>query len=162
MNSTLAIRHELRPGDLGRIVSLHGKFYHARDGFGLPFEAFVGRTLAEFVLDNKGNGKFWLVERDGKLVACTAAVLRDNHRGQIRWVLVDPAERGQGLGKQLVNEAIRFCKEESCQSIFLETTDGLQESQALYESLGFKVSSIEKEELWDGVRTLIVMQKDLA
>lgn len=161
MKDALTTHHELRPGDLGRIVSLHGKLYSALDGFGLPFEAYVGKTLAEFVLDNDANGKFWLVERDGRLVGCTAAVLRGDHRGQLRWVLVDPAERGQGLGKQLVVAAIQYCKEAHCRSIYLETTDGLAASQALYEALGFTVTSQTQEELWNAPRALIKMQLTL-
>ncbi len=33
-------------------------------------------------------------------------VLRD----RIRWVIVDPCERGQGLGKRLLGESIEYCQ----------------------------------------------------
>ncbi len=162
MSSELTIRHELRCGDLGRIIALHGEVYEPIVGFGLRFEAFVGRTIAEFVLDSDGVGQLWLLERNGKLVGCTAVVLRDAQQGQIRWVVIDPSERGQGLGRKMVNEAIDFCRQQNCNSIYLETTDGLVESQTLYESLDFRVTSNTIDELWDGKRPLIVMQLDLA
>jgi GNAT superfamily N-acetyltransferase len=162
MSTDLEIRHELRCGDLGRIITLHGEVYEPLPGFGLQFEAFVGRTIAEYILDNNANGRFWLVERNGRLVGCTAVVLREDKRGQLRWVVVDPAERGHGLGKQLVSDAIEYCREEGCRSIFLETTDGLPESQTLYESYGFEITSNTDAELWDGKRPLIYMQLDLA
>lgn len=158
----LEIRSELRCGDLGRIVELHGLVYEPLDGFGLKFEAFVGRTIAEFVLDNDAAGQIWLAERGGRLVGCTAIVLRENQRGQLRWVLVDSSERGQGLGKKLVSAAMDYCRENGCDTIFLETTDGLPESQTLYESLGFTVKANSVEPLWDGPRPLIVMEIDLA
>ena len=162
MNEQLAVRTTLRAGDLGRIIELHGSVYNTLDGFGLRFEAFVGRTIAEFILDNRANGQIWLAERGDRLVGCTAIALREDGRGQLRWVLVDPSERGHGLGKQLVNAALQYSREQGCVSVFLETTDGLNESQTLYERLGFTVTSDTTADLWDGPRPLIVMELPLA
>jgi len=162
MSDDISIRTDLRPGDLGRIISLHGVVYDPLGGYGLTFEAFVGRTIAEFVLDNNARGRIWLAERGDRLVGCSAIALRDNDRGQLRWVLVDPSARGRGIGKQLVNAAMDYCREKGCKQVFLETTDGLPESQTLYENLGFTVTSESVEELWDGPRPLIVMEMELA
>ena len=162
MSDDISIRTDLRPGDLGRIISLHGEVYDPLGGYGLTFEAFVGRTIAEFVLDNNARGQIWLAERGERLVGCTAIALRDGSRGQLRWVLVDPSARGRGIGKQLVNSAMDYCREKGCESVFLETTDGLPESQTLYEKLGFTVISEAVEELWDGPRPLIIMEMSLA
>ena len=157
----ITIRDDLRAGDLGRIIALHGKCYDVVPGFGIAFEAFVARTMAEYILDTGANGRIWMAERDGELVGCTAIILRNDQQGQLRWVLVDQAARGIGLGKELVNRAVDYCRDNDCESIFLETTDGLPESQTLYESLGFRIESDTSEELWDGVRPLIVMRLDL-
>jgi GNAT superfamily N-acetyltransferase len=162
MTTRPTVRTTLCAGDLGRIIELHGTVYDPLPGFGLHFEAYVGKTIAEFVLDNKAEGQIWLAERDGRLVGCTAIALRDGGRGQLRWVLVAASERGQGLGKQLVNDALLYCREHGCGSVFLETTDGLKESQTLYEQLGFGVTSNTVEDLWDGPRPLIVMELPLA
>jgi len=162
MSDEISIRTDLRPGDLGHIISLHGEVYDPLGGYGLTFEAFVGRTIAEFVLDNNARGRIWLAERGDRLVGCTAIALRDGNRGQLRWVLVDPSARGRGIGKQLVHSAMDYCREENCKRVFLETTDGLPESQTLYENLGFVVTSESVEELWDGPRPLIIMELDLA
>ena len=157
----ITIRHELRAGDLGRIIELHGECYDDLPGFGITFEAFVARTIAEFVLDVGANGRIWLAERDGRVIGCSAIVLRDNARGQLRWVLVAPSARGIGLGKELVLDALDWCRNKNCREVYLETTNGLPESQALYEALGFRVVSDSPEELWDGVRPLILMELEL-
>jgi GNAT superfamily N-acetyltransferase len=120
------VRNELRAGDLGRIIALHGECYAALPGFGLTFEAYVARTVAEYILDSGSR--------------------------------VDQSARGLGLGKRLVNNALQFCRENGCKEVFLETTDGLPESQALYIALGFEIVSNRTEELWDGIRPLIRMQ----
>lgn len=130
-------------------------------GFGLKFEAYVARTIAEYVLDNDARGRVWLAEQDNRLVGCTAIALRDGDAAQLRWVLVDTAARGVGLGRRLVEAALDFSRESGCNSVFLESTDGLPESQALYDDLGFETVSINDEELWDGVRPLIRMQMEL-
>ncbi len=161
MSDELSIRHDLRCGDLGRIVSLHGEAYEPLGGYGLRFEAFVGQTIAEFILQNDSKGRIWLAERSGNLVGCAAIVLRKNHVGQLRWIVVAPNERGNGLGKDLVARALAYCRDQGCRSVHLETTDGLPVSEKMYEKLGFRVTSNTVEELWDGKRPLILMQLDL-
>lgn len=161
MTDTISIRHDLRTGDLGRIIALHGEAYDALPGFGLNFEAFVARTIAEYVLDAGGNGRIWMAEQGDRLIGCAALVLRDEGLGQLRWILVDTSARGIGLGKDLVNRALAYARDSACSAIFLETTDGLPESQQLYEKLGFRVTSDTQEELWEGVRPLIRMELSL-
>lgn len=103
----------------------------------------------------------WLAERNGQLLGCTAVALRDGATAQLRWVLVDMAARGIGLGRELVETALDYCRDAGCKRVFLESTDGLPESQALYEDLEFELVSSEIEELWDGERPLIRMQLKL-
>ena len=117
----ISVRDELRPGDLGRIVALHGKCYEALPGFGLAFEAYVARTVAEYILDSGAKGRIWIAENDDQIVGCTAIVLREENRGQLRWVLVDQSMRGIGLGRRLVNTAIQYCRDNGCKKVFLET-----------------------------------------
>ena len=162
MSDELSIRHELRCGDLGRIVSLHGEAYEPFGGYGLRFEAYVAQTIADFVLRDNAKGRIWLAERAGALVGCAAIALRENDAGQLRWVVVDPAERGEGLGTNLVALALAYCRDQGCRSVHLETTDELPASEKMYMKLGFHITSNTVEELWDGRRPMILMQLDLA
>lgn len=93
MHADVVIRHDLRPGDLGRIVTLHGEAYAPLPGFGSRFEACVASTIAEYVLDNDSRGRTWLAERDSKLLGCAAIALRDDNTAQLRWVVVTPSMR---------------------------------------------------------------------
>lgn len=160
-SSTFDIRTELRCGDLGRIVALHGTAYESLEGFGLRFEAYVAHTVAEYVLDNDARGRIWLAERDGRLAGCAAIAERPGNAAQLRWVLVDTASRGSGLGRTLVTEAIGWCVARRFDCIRLETTEGLPVSMRLYRKLGFRMVSSEAADLWDGPRTLIRMEKSL-
>ena len=42
------VRHDLRPGDLGRVAELHGTLYATEYGLTTIFEAYVAESLAEF------------------------------------------------------------------------------------------------------------------
>jgi GNAT superfamily N-acetyltransferase len=155
------IRTDLRCGDLGRIVALHGTAYQSLEGFGLCFEAFVARTVAEYVLDNDAQGRIWLAECDDKLAGCAAIAERPGNIAQLRWVLVDPSIRGTGLGRTLVKHAMDWCVVRDFDCIRLETTDGLPVSMQLYQKLGFRTVSSEVVEMWDGPRSRIRMEKSL-
>ena len=58
---------------------------------------------------------------------------------QLRWFLVDPAARGKGLGRKLLNEGITFAKSCGYRSIFLWTVDSLTTAAQLYTSAGFRL-----------------------
>jgi GNAT superfamily N-acetyltransferase len=160
-SAAVHIRTDLRCGDLGRIVALHGTAYEPLEGFGLHFEAFVARTVAEYVLDNDSRGRIWLADRDNELAGCAAIAERPGNVAQLRWVVVDPASRGTGLGRTLVRHAMDWCVVRNFDCIRLETTEGLPVSMQLYQKLGFRTVSSEVAELWDGPRTLIRMEKSL-
>lgn len=160
-SAEIGIRHELRTGDLGRIIALHGIAYDSLGGFGLKFEAYVARTIAEYFLDNDSNGRIWLAERDEQLLGCAAIVKRGEDQGQLRWVLVDSSLRGVGLGRRLVETGLHYCIAEGLRRVFLETTTGLPESMSLYDKLGFTTVAEEIVELWDGPGSLITMQLQL-
>lgn len=157
----LSLRCDLRSGDLGRLIVLHGMEYDQWPGYGLKFEAFVARTVAEFGLENDFQGRIWLLERGDELVGCAAVALRRKLTAQLRWVVVHRDLRGGGLGQMLVRVALDYCRERGCREVFLETTDGLDASSALYRKLGFREISNQQVSLWDGTRALIRMRLDL-
>ena len=155
------IRTDLKAGDLGRLISIHGEVYDSLEGYGLRFEAYVARTIAEYFIDNLNQGRVWFAERDDVLLGCIAIAHRPNNRAQLRWLVVRPEARGLGLGRTLVDRSISYCEERGFDAIFLETTDGLDASMHIYEKRGFTIVSSTIEPLWENERPLIVMEKKL-
>jgi len=43
----VTLRHDLRPGDLGRIIGLHAVVYAREQGYDVSFEAYVAKTIGE-------------------------------------------------------------------------------------------------------------------
>ena len=59
----LSIRHEIKPGDIGYIIYLHGALYDEEYGYDSSFEAYVAKYLAEFAHKIKEREKLWIIER---------------------------------------------------------------------------------------------------
>ncbi len=131
------LRSDVRPGDLGEIVRLHGDVYAREYGFDETFEAYVAGPMAEFVLRRGERERIWIAEEGARIVGCIAIVAASPTEAQIRWFLVDPASRGQGLGSRLLREAVDYCKQCRYQSIFLWTVDLLKNAARLYQEYSF-------------------------
>src|SRR5207249_4937018 len=108
--TSFTLRHDLRPGDLGAIVRLHGILYAREYGFDPTFEAYVAGLLAEFVIAPSVRNRLWIAERGEQIIGCVAIVGVSAKEAQLRWYLVDPSARGLGLGRLLLHEAITFSK----------------------------------------------------
>lgn len=132
-----SLRHDLRPGDLGAIVHLHGTLYAREYGFDSTFEAYVAGPLAEFVLAPGDRNRLWIAERGEGIIGCIAIVGVSHTEAQLRWFLVDPAARGLGLGKLLSREAIAFSRHCGYDSVFLWTVSALTAAAKLYRDAGF-------------------------
>jgi DNA-binding MarR family transcriptional regulator/GNAT superfamily N-acetyltransferase len=134
------IRTGFRPGALGRIAEMHGLYYSRVWGFPQVFEAKVAAGLADFVprLDRPGN-QLWLALQ-GERICGSAAIdgedLADG-RAHLRWVIVDDALQGAGVGRRLLTEAVAFCDAQKFAEIHLWTFRGLDAARRLYESFGF-------------------------
>ncbi len=57
-----------------------------------------------------------------------------------RLLAVDPATRGLGLGKMLVNYCIEKARADGCQQMIIHTTQAMQPAWKMYEQMGFRRS----------------------
>ena len=135
----VTVRHDPRPGDLGRLIALHGVLYADEYGFDLTFEAYVADTVAEYGLAARWErDRLWLAEAEGRLLGAIAIVGRDEGAAQLRWFLVHPDGRGRGLGRRLLDEALAFCRDAGYSSVFLWTVSPLIGAARLYTAAGFR------------------------
>lgn len=153
----ITFRYDRRPGDDQLIVDLHRLGYAIEgDRFGKPFWEFVAETVAEAQLDQPSRSRVWFAELDGKSVGCSALVDR-GEVGQLRWVVLLPEARGTGAGRKLVDLALNHARSCGHHEVFLETTDGLASSMAIYEKFGFQTGDAHVERLWHGDGVHITM-----
>jgi GNAT superfamily N-acetyltransferase len=141
-----------RPGDLGRVIALHGDYYHRHWGFDLSFEAQEAGELAEFLTRlDPGRDIFltaWRGEQFAGAVAIDGGCSPEGAR--LRWFIVDESCQGLGLGQALIGRALEFCRAAGHRRVFLWTFAGLDAARALYERAGFVVTEERLVEQWGG------------
>jgi RimJ/RimL family protein N-acetyltransferase len=143
------IRRELRPGDAEAIVALHERLYpaeHQRNG---AFVAAVAESVAAAVERGwPAGGGVWIVERDGKVAGSVALTDEGDGVGKIRWVLLEPALRGAGLGRRLIGEAVDRARELGMRRLELDTFSALRAAAKLYRDAGFRVVGARERSDW--------------
>ncbi len=140
----ISLRTELRPGDLGYMIYMHGDLYGKEYGYGIPFEAYVAKGLCEFYEKyNPERNRVWLCEHNGRIIG--SLLLMDRGKAaQLRYFLIRPEYRGIGLGSRLIKLYMDFLRECGYKESYLWTTHELSTAAFLYKRVGFKLTE-EKE-----------------
>ena len=65
----ILIRSELKPGDMGYVIYLHGTLYNQEYGYGLEFEKYVAKGVLEFWKNyDPRKDRVWICEHDGQII----------------------------------------------------------------------------------------------
>lgn len=138
----------LRPnavGDLGWVVERHAILY-AREYGWHGMESLVARVVADFA-DAQGadpaHHRCWIAERAGERLGSVFMVREDETTARLRLLLLEPAARGEGLGKRMVDECLAFAREAGFREVVLWTHAKLTAARAIYAAAGFEI-----EETW--------------
>jgi GNAT superfamily N-acetyltransferase len=128
-----------RPGDLGRVVALHGELYAKEFGYDVGFEALVAEIAADFARNFKPKfERCWIAEMQGELVGSVFLVRKSRTVSKLRLLIVHPKARGLGLGRRLTRACIRFARRTGYRKIVLWTQSHLAAARRIYQSEGFR------------------------
>jgi GNAT superfamily N-acetyltransferase len=88
-------------------------------------------------------GRILTARIDGELVgvAVISFLWTLEHGGPAAWldeVYVEPARRGDGIGRRLVEAALQVARDNDCIALDLEVDAGHEAAERLYERLGFR------------------------
>lgn len=127
-------------GDMGWVTERHGVFYGEAHGWAPKIEAVTARICADF-LDNfdPERERCWIAERGGERVGSVFMVRESEGVARLRLLLLEPAARGEGLGRRLVDECIAFAREKGYREIVLWTHEVLTAARAIYAAAGFQM-----------------------
>jgi GNAT superfamily N-acetyltransferase len=149
------LRHQLQPGDIGEVVRLHGTVYAAEHGWDHTFEGYVAEGIGRFAAAfDPARDRLWVADGDSGVVGSIAIVGQPDGTAQLRWFVVHPNARGHGLGRQLLDAALSFCRDRHHTSVFLWTVGELHAAAHLYRDAGFELAEETRHESWGTVNTL--------
>jgi len=155
-HSRLEIVTGYRPGMIGRIAEMHGRYYAEHYQFGYFFEAKVAAGLAEFAgrLEQADN-QIWLAMDKGVIVGSVAIDGQDlgDNQAHLRWFILDESCQGSGVGNRLLTEAMRFCDQRGFRATQLWTFSGLNAARRLYERFGFTLTNEWQGDQWGATMT---------
>jgi GNAT superfamily N-acetyltransferase len=141
----IAIRTELQPGDLGWVIYRHGALYKQEYDYGIEFENYVAVGLVEFYLQyHPSRDRAWICEHDNNIIGFLFLVHRPANTSQLRYFLIEPAYRGSGLGKRLMELFLQFHHDCGYDFCYLWTTDEQKAAAALYRKVGFYLAEEKK------------------
>ncbi len=133
-----AILRGHRPCDMGWVVQSHRALYASEYGFDSAFEGLVAEIAAKFLASfDASRERCWIAEIDGAQVGSVFLVRHTDDVAKLRLLLVDPAGRGQGLGRRLVAECLSFAQACGYRKITLWTQSILVDARKIYQDAGF-------------------------
>ncbi len=143
-----------RPGDIGWIIHRHAVIYAEEYGWNEQFESLVAEVAAKFLKrHDPKRERCWIAEIEGAFAGCVFLVSESEKTAKLRLLLVEPAARGLGLGRRLIEECILFAAQAGYEKIILWTNDVLHAARHLYEEFGFELLHEEVNDLF-GQRTM--------
>ncbi|MGI9379348.1 MAG: bifunctional helix-turn-helix transcriptional regulator/GNAT family N-acetyltransferase [Methyloligellaceae bacterium] len=161
---TYSICTGYRPGLLARIAKMMVCHCHESLGFGAEFEARLLRDLEEIStrLHHQHN-QIWYVMSGRQICGSITIDGQDleNDIAHLRWFVVDPRLRGQGVGRALLEQACTFCEQQEFRAIHLWTVEGLSIAKSMYEQIGFNLAEQYEGDQWGSTIQELKFVKEL-
>jgi DNA-binding MarR family transcriptional regulator/GNAT superfamily N-acetyltransferase len=144
LRAPYAIR-PLKVGDIGWITHRQGILYSREYGWDATYEALVAEILAGFVKNyDSTSERAWVAERDGGIIGSVFLVRASADVAKLRLLYVEPAARGLGAGRRLVQECIDFARIKRYKTLTLWTNDVLVSARRIYQAAGFQLTKEER------------------
>ena len=130
---------ELNENDLESLI----KLYEQLDGANADFTAEAARKIWKDEIERNKNIKYFGIIEDGKVIStCYCLIIPNLTRlgssiAFVENVVTDKEYRGQGLGRNVMEKAIEFARENNCYKVILQSASFRKEAHQFYKNLCF-------------------------
>ena len=90
----------------------------------------------------------FILECNGSPAGCVAITHTKDNMAQLRYFFLEPELRGLGVGTDLLNKALSFCREKKYSRVFLWTVSAQEAARILYKKAGFEITETSENESW--------------
>lgn len=118
--------------DVARVTQLINRAFEVE-----AFFAVGDRTSDAQISAKLKVGVFFLAEIRDRLVGCVHAEHRENGRGYISMLAVDPVYQGTGIGRRLMRIAEQHCLQAHCTEVLITVINLRTELRPFYNRLGY-------------------------
>lgn len=133
---------DLCPGDADWIVARHAALYAEADGFDQSFAAAVAEVLARFESARDPTcERAFIPLRDGRPRGSLLCTREDARTARLRLFLLEPEERGRGLGRAMVARCRAFARDAGYARMILSTHESHRAACALYVRTGWSLTA---------------------
>jgi DNA-binding MarR family transcriptional regulator/ribosomal protein S18 acetylase RimI-like enzyme len=140
---------EHRIGDMGWIIETQATAYANEYGWNEKFEGLLAEVAGKFIANfNPDRERCWIAEKDGRRVGSVLVADGGNGTAKLRLLYLDPAARGLGLGRTLVEQCIAFSTLAAYDRLLLWTNDVLTAAIRIYETAGFRLVAEEEHAMF--------------
>ncbi len=138
MDQGITVRYNLEEADISRVVDLHRAIYANEFQYGPSFVKYVEESFRVFFPRyDAEKDRAWICEDKGLLVGFLLLIHHSEESVQLRYFILNPENRGQGVGNTLMDGFVSFMKEKNYTHAFLFTTAELTAAGHLYKKYGF-------------------------
>ena len=116
------------------------------------FESYIEDSLRDeidriddYYRRDKG-GEFWVVCRDDALAGMFGIERLDARRAELRRMYVTPEFRRQGIARQMLDHAERYCRDAGFEELVLSTSEVQEAALAFYRAAGYRQIGEERAE----------------
>lgn len=124
------------------VVARHGAIYAEEFGFTRDFEADIAAKLKAFLGRDDPLRRLWIAEVAGKRAGSIAISKVSGDIAFLNFVLVEPAFRGKGIARLLMDNALDHARGHDVPFVRLETYSCLEDARRLYAACGFTTETI--------------------
>ena len=90
----------------------------------------------------------FILECNGSPAGCVAITHTKDNMAQLRYFFLEPELRGLGVGTDLLNKALSFCREKKYSHVFLWTVSAQEAARILFKKAGFEITETSENESW--------------